>query len=231
MAYDFYMDGMLLPVTPSKLQLKIKNQNKTITLINEGEMNVLKKPGLTEISFTALIPQVLYPFASRDLRKSDFYLERFETLKNSLKPFRFFISRKLPSGKVLFDTIMDVSMENYTVTEDAKSGFDLLVDINLKQYKEYGTKIIKIVQPEAAAPQAQVTVQRSGDATKIGIGSNVMVNGQLCRDSNGRVPGQTRTNYLGKVNFINLSGSHPYHITTPAGAYLGWVTAASVKAV
>ena len=28
--YDFYLDKILLPVAPSKLQIKIKNANKTI---------------------------------------------------------------------------------------------------------------------------------------------------------------------------------------------------------
>jgi len=61
--YDVYLDTMLLPVTPSKIQVKIKNQNKTITLMNDGEINLLKMAGLSDISFTALIPQLKYPFA------------------------------------------------------------------------------------------------------------------------------------------------------------------------
>ena len=52
--YDFYLDKTLLPVSPSKLELKITNQNKTMNLINEHEVNVLKSPGLTEISFDFL---------------------------------------------------------------------------------------------------------------------------------------------------------------------------------
>ena len=55
MSYIFYMDGVQLPVTPSKLDTKIKSNNKTINLINEGDVNILKLPGLTEISFEALI--------------------------------------------------------------------------------------------------------------------------------------------------------------------------------
>ena len=54
--YEFYMDGVRLPVTPSALTIKISNQNKTINLINEGQVNVLKAPGLTKISFSALLP-------------------------------------------------------------------------------------------------------------------------------------------------------------------------------
>ena len=45
--YEFYMDGVRLPVTPSSLTIKISNQNKTINLINEGQVNVLKSPGLS----------------------------------------------------------------------------------------------------------------------------------------------------------------------------------------
>lgn len=76
MAYDFYMDAMLLPVAPSKLTISIDNKNKTLVLINDGEVNILKKPGLTDISFTALLPQTKYPFAvyKTDFRKLMFSL-------------------------------------------------------------------------------------------------------------------------------------------------------------
>ena len=49
MAYYFYLGKTLLPVAPQKLQLKIKGANKTYTLINDGEINVLKTPGLTDM--------------------------------------------------------------------------------------------------------------------------------------------------------------------------------------
>ena len=56
--YKFYMDKMLLPITPSKVQMSIKNKNKTLVLINEGEINVLKNAGLTEVTFDAMLPCV-----------------------------------------------------------------------------------------------------------------------------------------------------------------------------
>ena len=40
--YIFSMDGVELPVTPSKMQTKIKNNNTTVNLINEGDINILK---------------------------------------------------------------------------------------------------------------------------------------------------------------------------------------------
>lgn len=142
MAYHFYLGKMLCPVAPSKLQLKIKNQNKTMTLINEGEVNILKEAGLTEVSFDLLLPNVKYPFANY---KSGFvsakvFLDEIEKLKVEKKPFQFIVTRTFPDGKMLFDTDMKVSLEDYDIKEDSKQGFDVTVSIKLKQYKDYGTK-------------------------------------------------------------------------------------------
>ncbi len=43
MAYDFYLDGVQLPIPPPKLEVKVTNKNKTVDLINTGEVNILKK--------------------------------------------------------------------------------------------------------------------------------------------------------------------------------------------
>lgn len=147
MAYNMYLDGVLLPITPSKIQTKIKNQNKTINLINDGEINILKSPGLTEISFDVLLPQVEYPFAiyPNGFRQADFYLNKFEELKINGTVFQFICSRVSPAGNLLFDTNMKVTLEDYRILEDATQGLDIKVRVNLKQYKDYGTKTVNIV--------------------------------------------------------------------------------------
>lgn len=58
-----YFDKCLFPVTPEKISIKINGNNKTVNLINEGEINILKKAGLTDIEFEAEIPQVKHPYA------------------------------------------------------------------------------------------------------------------------------------------------------------------------
>lgn len=149
MAYYVYVGDCLLPITPEKLEIKINNKNETLVLINEGEINTLKKAGLTDIDFECIIPQVQYPFAvyENGFQGAAAYLEQFETLKVDNEPFQFIVSRTLPSGKVLFSTNIKVSMENYTITEDSKNGFDVVVKISLKQYRDYGTKTVKIKKP------------------------------------------------------------------------------------
>ena len=236
MAFEFYMDKMLLPIAPSKLQLKVENQNKTMNLINEGEINILKQAGLTTIEFDALIPQVKYPFAiyKDGFKEASFYLERLKKLKISEEPLQFIVTREL-AGKKLFGTNIKVSLEDYTINEDVKNGVDVVVSVKLKQYRDYGTKTCNItfVKPKPGINKPKVTKSKSrpSSSKKIGIGSNVIVNGRLHRDSYGKGPGQMRTNYKGKINFVNKRGSHPYHVTTPSGGWQGWVTSSSVRGV
>ena len=158
--YEVYIDKMLCPIAPGKLQLKIKNQNKTVNLMNDGEVNILKMPGLTEISFDLLLPNVKYPFAvyKSKFKNAKHYLDTLEDLKIKSKPFYFKVIRTFPNGKVLFDTNMKVSLEDYDIKEDSKEGFDVTVSIKLKQYKDFGTKIPNIIKEESSEKETEVTV-------------------------------------------------------------------------
>lgn len=160
MAYEFYLDGVQLPIPPSKMQTKIANQNKTINLINDGEINLLKTPGLTDISIDVIIPQTPYPFAVGN-QSASHYLGKFESLKVKKKPFQFIVSRTTPGGNSLFNTNMKVSLEDYTITEDAKDGLDLSVSIKLKQYRPFATKSVEVkpVTPSTAVV-TQTNTQR-----------------------------------------------------------------------
>lgn len=143
MSYDFYIGTMLLPVAPGKLTVKINNGNKTYNLMNEGEINVLKLPGLTGIEFEMLLPNAEYPFAvyKNGFQKASVYLEELERIKTQKQTFQFIVSRTLPDGTVLFDTNIACSLEEYSIVEDAeKNGTDVTVSVSLKQYRSYGVK-------------------------------------------------------------------------------------------
>ena len=169
--YYFYMGSVLLPIAPSKFTLKVKNSNRTITLINEGEVNILKEAGLTDLEFDALIPAVQYPFAKYDgnFKKPSYFTNHFEKLKTSKEPFQFIVTRQMPDGKLLFDTNMTVSLESYTIKEDVKEGFDLVVSFKLKQYKSFGTKTIKVDKPKddgTGTASAKVETERPAPKPK-----------------------------------------------------------------
>ena len=107
-----YFDKCLFPVTPEKISIKINGNNKTVNLINEGEINILKKAGLTDIEFEAEIPQVKHPYAvyKNGFKEAGYFFDIFEGLKTGKKTFQFIVCRKTPVGKKLLNTNMKVSL-------------------------------------------------------------------------------------------------------------------------
>ena len=164
MSYDFYMGKLLLPVAPTKLQLKINGNNKTITLINEGEVNVLKTTGLTDIDFEIMLPHAQDSFAKyKDgFKPIEYYLNAFEKMKQNREIFQFIVSRQFPSGNSLYGTNIKVSLENYTIKEDFDIGLDTIVGIQLKQYRDYGTKIYSTSSSKSKSKSSNDTTTVSG---------------------------------------------------------------------
>lgn len=230
--YDFYLKKCLLPITPDKLQIKINNANETLTLINEGEINILKTAELTDVEFECRIPQVKYPFATykSGFKGASYFLDYFESLKVDKKPFQFIVSRTMPNSKVLFSTNMKVSMEDYKITEQAKDGFDLTVKIKLKQYRDYGTKTVNI-KIAASKPKATVQETRSTEskpATKsYKVGDIVNFHGGThYYSSYPGAKGYSARAGKAKITIANGSGkAHSWHlIHTDSGSNVyGWV--------
>ena len=156
MAYRIYLDGVLFPVPPSKITMKINGNNETVTLINEGEANILKSPALTELEFELPLPNVKYPFAvyPDGFRPAKFYMDKLEELMRGKASFQYIMTRTTPAGQMIFDTNLTVSLENYSIEEDAGDGMDVTAKVSLKQYKEFVTKTCEIdlslISPEAS---------------------------------------------------------------------------------
>ncbi|WP_143122659.1 LysM peptidoglycan-binding domain-containing protein [Sporomusa acidovorans] len=157
------MDKTQLPVPPPKMQLKINNKNKTVNLINDGEVNILKTPGLTEVSFEVLLPNSQYPFVSYFMGffKPEYFLNTFDKLKSTQTSFQFIVCRLGASlFDFMFDTNLKVSLEDYEVIEDASNGRDVMVSIRLKQYKPYATKVLNVKEDKDGKKTATVDKKR-----------------------------------------------------------------------
>ena len=158
MAYSFFIAGTQLPVPPSKLTHQINNRNETIDLIDGTQMSILKDAGLREYQLEILLPYSKYPFAvyptdtpidSRYMRWSNIippinYLNLFAYLKSSKTPFQFDVYRELANGTDTWFTEQTVSLEDYTVIEDAENGFDVVVQLNLKEYQFHQTQQLQL---------------------------------------------------------------------------------------
>ena len=166
MAYEVYIDDMLLPLPPEKIPIKYTGQNKTITLINGEEINMIRPPGLAEISLDVVIPQMDYPCAVWDgsIESAEDFLERLKELKEDGSSFEFIVIRDGPGRNNFFDTNMDVTLEDFKVSDDVKEGLDLVVSLSLKEYKSYGTKVMNfvIVEEQAVPAASEPEPERQG---------------------------------------------------------------------
>lgn len=154
--YYFILDKLVLPVTPSAIQFDYSGQNKTITLINDGEINILKDGKLEDISFSFLIPSRKYAFntipATTNSQKK--FVDWMKRTKEKKKPFQFIIVRFKPNYVPNFYTNVKVSLESYNLQEDADNGFDIVATVKLKRYKPFGTKTL-LVDGDKATLQNQ----------------------------------------------------------------------------
>lgn len=156
-----YINKVQFPITPGKLTQKINNQNKTINLIDEGEVNLIKAPGLADITIDELLLPVaqIYPFAKYrrvvsqgiyhrriEFQNADYYLGKLEAWKNSKKPVCFKLVRVGVDGqKILKSTNLDVTIEDYEIIEDAERyGMDVAVKLSMKEYRYWGAKKLSI---------------------------------------------------------------------------------------
>lgn len=153
--YLVYIGSMLCPVTPSKMQTKITGTNKVITLINEGQVNLIKSAGLTEISFELLLPNSQYSFAvyKNGFVNAEYYLSFLEDIKLRKQPLSIMCVRKGADGKPLYHNSMSVSLEDYTISESAADGTDVRVQVRFKQYRDFGTKTYKVQNGKAVLSQ------------------------------------------------------------------------------
>ncbi len=139
---DYNTNVLTFPITPGELTIKSGSNNEVINLINEGDINVLKSPSLTEVEFEARFPMRQYPYARRYTKFKN-YFDTFKQLKENKESFRFVVARTTPKGSRTWDTNLLVSLEELEINENAEEGDDVIIFFKLKQFKNYNVVKIK----------------------------------------------------------------------------------------
>lgn len=160
--YYVFLDAILLPVSPEKIEISVPTLNKTVTMVDQGEINILRGKGLKEIKFDMLVPSFKYPFANYSFGSfsTSQVIARLEYLKEQGKPVYFIVTR-CRAGKPAWWTNIRVSIEDFTVTEDANNGTDVIISVNLKEYKEYSTKLAIVTKKSDGTVVAKFDNPRS----------------------------------------------------------------------
>jgi hypothetical protein len=140
MNYCFYLGDIRLPVTPSRLDIKYPNKHSKIDLAGGEEVVFHKSKGLAEVSFTALLPRVQYPFAvyENGFVSGGLLLLRLLHLRDTGEPVRFIVLRRFCDGRSIAPTNINSVVSSMHTREDAGDGSDIYLDVKLTEYREIG---------------------------------------------------------------------------------------------
>ena len=218
-----------LPVNPPEVELMREANNNTTEIVQLGEINRLGLPNLAECIFESFLPtdpsESFVRTRSR-FRMPDFYDTLFTRILREGKPCRLIITGTRIN--------MMASVESWDIKHKGANG-EIYYLIKFKQFRSHQAREVRInmTPPRPAQPprpRATTTQARSASTNQqITVGSTVIVNGRLHRDSFGAGPGQTERNAIRRISHHVPGRRFPFHVKTLDGGWRGWVTADSVR--
>lgn len=215
-----------LPVNPEELMISSESNNKTSEIVSLGEISLLRTKKLATLSIDCFFPanqDAPYVLTKGKFEEPQFYVDFIELVRNANQPMRFIIT----------DTGVNmlVSIEGFEYGLKAGDD-DLYYKLQLKEYKPYGSKVLKLVTPETTTQPAQAVAQvPERPKTGFAIGDVVIANGTYYATSYGEKPSNIFNNFTGKINLIVQDKTRPYryHVTTLDGGFRGWVSDSQLK--
>lgn len=144
------------PVLPEKIQIKSSGKNESATVLELGEINIIRKKGLREISWSCFLPAHDAPYVTDNLRDPIDYIEAIQEFRDKRKAAQFYIY-----GTDL-NVNMPVSIDSFDYEERAGEVGDIYYSITLREWKNYKAKGVVL---QAAAT---TTVQKANASTRSG---------------------------------------------------------------
>lgn len=225
--FEFNNQVVQLPVNPEEITITSSGNNKTEEIIKLGEINLLREKKLEALVIEGFLPankDAPYVLTKGKFEKPQYYIDFFENIRAEKKPFRFIIS--------------DTKINMLAAIEDLEYGLkagddDIHYSLNIKEYRPFSSKVVKITLPATKTEPAKVTPPPAIERPKTGfaIGDIVIANGKYWYTSYGDEPHGTFNNFTGKISHIvaDKNRKYRYHITTPSGGYRGWVAESQIK--
>lgn len=215
-----------LPINPSDITINLSGNNEARTVISLGEINLLKRRSLAEITISSFFPRdyniVSTVMTSGDFVTSEVYKQLLETIQQNRDYFRLIITG--------YNINMLVAIEDISWSYQHGDYENLYYELSLKEYRPYG---IKIIDTSSSGNNTTVTDDNNPNDTtqkEVVIGSKVIVNGRLHTDSWGAKPGVTFSNKACTVTSLVKANPYPYHVAADDGVSgTGWVLASAVR--
>lgn len=230
--------SLLLPINPADVSFHYPGNNETRTIITSGDINLIKSPGLVEVTIDSFFPRninnVSQVNTTNQFLPSTYYQELLDALYHQKEYFRLVITG--------YNFSELVAIENLTWNYEYGDFENLYYTLELKGYRPYG---ITLTYDGSTANQddtptdvyngtyrdnssTEATNPSDTTAKEIVVGSKVKCTGQLFVDSFGSKGGVTFNNKSGTVTLIAKGNSHPYHFVAGDSTGSGWVLESSL---
>lgn len=136
--YIFYIDGMEIPVTPSKNNNKVDGQNDVYSLVNGESYTALRKAKLQKYNFSFYAFSEEHPQIATYTPQEEI-IKKLETLKKDKKVFEFVILRNTSDPSLRNSNCKHMTLEDYAIHEDTRYGTNILIDVSLQEYQPLKT--------------------------------------------------------------------------------------------
>lgn len=145
-----------LPVKPSNFTVTVTHRNTVVNVISVGDVNLIGKTGLREITLSSFFPARDYNFSNNsDRREPKDYVNTIDEWRLSGEPIRVIITGILN---------MEATIESFSYGEQDATG-DIYYTCYLKEYKKIKTKkavtTIATAKPTVRATPPAETVGRT----------------------------------------------------------------------
>lgn len=123
-------DKFKLPVTPESFEVQVAQNNTIVNIVTLGDINLLGKTGLKNVSLSSFFPAQDYNFSKADRMDPFDYVETIEEWRKSNTVIRFVISGVIN---------LQCTVESF-VWGERDGTKDVYYTINLKEYRTVSTK-------------------------------------------------------------------------------------------
>lgn len=147
---------IIFPVAPPKLAVKSPGKNETVTVLELGDVNIIRDKGLQEISWDSFFPKNMAPYVTgKTVVDPMTYVKDIEDARDRKKHGRFCLS-----GDGMNIT-MQVAVEALEWEERGGEPGDIYYKIKLKEWKDYSATTVSV----KAVPKRSGTPAKAEDKT------------------------------------------------------------------
>lgn len=126
------------PVLPEKLEVTTAGKNETATVLELGEVLLLRKKGLRSVSWESFFPVNTAPFVTGRINRPAEAVKAIQKARDSLEPVRFLLT-----GTDL-DVNIRMGIDSFDYEERSGELGDIYYSIKLTEWKDYSPSRLQL---------------------------------------------------------------------------------------